>query len=688
MKIKIFTLFLCSMFVAAVSAQERPEHLVKKVDEGPVIDGQIDEMWADYIAEPINKNFQEELPSVGDSYWKMVWVENVGIYILVVVDDDFWYPPYVDGSTSSWLYDKPEIYFDVNYILQDGGGASGEDAGNGHHQIAPPPTEGMIDGTELDAGIDGEADADDLGAKYAFLVNDPDYVVEYFIPLEILTDENGGQTTLSDPVGFDVTLCDRDEGDTDDPRKRAVWANTGVGGAATESWNSMDDCGILTFEGVGDKTYVESVEVTVSDITMNNKKMQATAVVLPEDATNRKIAWSVENGTGRATIDKSTGWITPIVDGTVTVIASVTDGSGVPDVETEITISNQIVSLSELNLIRNGFFDQVDEDGIAQQWTGSHEVIDGAMYIAAPESQLTNWWDGSTSNQQNFGCNETDMYQFSFVLWSEAPDTFYCDFEDPSNDYNRYGTSTVPEASGLSDGSEDGQSQWEFVTNVDPTKYVFDVVFNEKVENTAENLNLMAGKHGAGGIYIDSIMLINTNDLSLVSDPYKEVESITVMGAEGATTVATGGTLQMSADVMPADADYGDMVYWSVQPGTGDATIDENGMLTGDSLGSVTVVAMASDDSGIWGSLEVNVSWPEGIARNSVNTLKVYPNPAVNELNVVVSQPGVTVSIFNSVGMRMDEVVVTGTEHRFNISSYASGIYFVKTGDQVAKFVK
>ena len=52
--------------------------------------------------------------------------------------------------------------------------------------------------------------------------------------------------------------------------------------------------------------------------------------------------------------------------------------------------------------------------------------------------------------QAGFGLNTTDTYTFSFVLWSEAPDTFYVDFEDPANGYNRFGTSTNAYSTGLS----------------------------------------------------------------------------------------------------------------------------------------------------------------------------------------------------------------------------------------------
>ena len=55
---------------------------------------------------------------------------------------------------------------------------------------------------------------------------------------------------------------------------------------------------------------------------------QFTVVVLPVDATDPSVTWSVENGTGQATIDSS-GLLTAISPGTVTVVATANDGSEV-----------------------------------------------------------------------------------------------------------------------------------------------------------------------------------------------------------------------------------------------------------------------------------------------------------------------------------------------------------------------
>jgi uncharacterized repeat protein (TIGR02543 family) len=74
-------------------------------------------------------------------------------------------------------------------------------------------------------------------------------------------------------------------------------------------------------------------------ITSDGGTLQMTKVVSPSDATTQTVTWSVSNGTGEATIS-STGKLTAVSDGTVTVNATATDGSGIVGT-IEISISNQ-----------------------------------------------------------------------------------------------------------------------------------------------------------------------------------------------------------------------------------------------------------------------------------------------------------------------------------------------------------
>ncbi len=153
-----------------------------------------------------------------------------------------------------------------------------------------------------------------------------------------------------------------------------------------------------------------------------------------------------------------------------------------------------------------------------------------------------------------------------------------------ANNWNRYGASSHELATG-------GRSDWIFDLSTEPTRYTFDVTFDQMVETTVQLLTVQLGTSGVE-TYLDSFSLVRVDDLALLTD-YIPVEAIVVSGAGGAVNVPLDATLQMSAEVFPAEADYKD-VKWSVIDGTGSATIDAAGLLTAVSAGTVTVSSFGS----------------------------------------------------------------------------------------------
>lgn len=92
--------------------------------------------------------------------------------------------------------------------------------------------------------------------------------------------------------------------------------------------------------------YISETEiVNVTAITVNGNATITTpggtatytASVTPGNATNKNVTWSVTPGTGNATIDQ-TGKLTSVADGTVTVVATAADGSGVTGTK-QVTLS-------------------------------------------------------------------------------------------------------------------------------------------------------------------------------------------------------------------------------------------------------------------------------------------------------------------------------------------------------------
>lgn len=63
------------------------------------------------------------------------------------------------------------------------------------------------------------------------------------------------------------------------------------------------------------------------------------------------------------------------------------------------------------------------------------------------------------------------------------------------------------------------------------------------------------------------------------------------------------------------------------------------------------------------------------------NGLIIYPNPVINELSIEAQQP-VTITLYNELGSVIREETLAKGLSKLDMSSYSSGIYFLKTTDQ------
>jgi len=83
-------------------------------------------------------------------------------------------------------------------------------------------------------------------------------------------------------------------------------------------------------------------------ITTNAGSLQLSAAILPANATNKSLSWSMANGTGQATISSS-GLVTATANGTVTAKATANDGSSVYGTLI-INISNQVIKVASITV--------------------------------------------------------------------------------------------------------------------------------------------------------------------------------------------------------------------------------------------------------------------------------------------------------------------------------------------------
>jgi hypothetical protein len=186
--------------------------------------------------------------------------------------------------------------------------------------------------------------------------------------------------------------------------------------------------------GSGTIVYVTDINVhgenEVNTITENEGTLQMVADVLPENASNKAVLWSVTPGTAYATINGD-GLLTAagsgIGNGTVWVKATAADGSGVAD-STEVTISNQGVEPGIYNILlvndnANGVDRYLVLDTTLNDLGYTYEIYNTVVTGRAPDLitlskyQLVIWYTGNDGANLNlWDVSDTNNYKFNESL--------------------------------------------------------------------------------------------------------------------------------------------------------------------------------------------------------------------------------------------------------------------------------
>ena len=390
-----------------------------------------------------------------------------------------------------------------------------------------------------------------------------------------------------------------------------TWSVINGTGSAT-----IDQNGLLSATGVGTVTvratandgsdvYGEKeivVTPLVSSITVNSdsntvlrtETLQMSADILPIDAEDQTVTWSVINGTGSATIGEN-GLLTATGAGTVTVRATANDGSGVYG-EKEIVVTPLVSSItvnSDSNTVLRTETLQMSADILpidAEDQTVTWSVINGTGSATIGENGLLTATGAGTVTVRATANDGSSVYgekeitvepiKVSSITVSSDSDTVL------KTDTLQMSADILP-------------------INADDQSVTWSVINGTGSATIGENGLLTAT--GAGTVTVratanDGSSVYGEKEITV--EPIK-VSSITV--SSDSDTVLKTDTLQMSADILPINADD-QSVTWSVTNGTGSATIGENGLLTATDEGTVTVRATANDGSDVYGEKEIVVT--------------------------------------------------------------------------------
>ncbi len=158
--------------------------------------------------------------------------------------------------------------------------------------------------------------------------------------------------------------------------------------------------------------------------------------------------------------------------------------------------------------------------------------------------------------------------------------------------------------------------------------------------------------------------------------------SIAISTATGVSTIDTDdGTLQMLAEVLP-DTSTLTTVHWMVDD-AGVATIDQNGLLTAHSDGTVTVTAMSLElNSDVSDEMDIIISNQvdnvESIAGSE--NIRIYPNPSdEGQFTIDGMKNIISVSILDLYGKQIITRDIAGDQSMINMNiDVPAGLYIIR----------
>lgn len=359
---------------------------------------------------------------------------------------------------------------------------------------------------------------------------------------------------------------------------------------------------------------VTSVSVTgaggVKTITVDNGTLQLSAAILPVNATNKTVTWSIIYGTGQGTIN-SNGLVTAVNNGTITARATASDGSGIYG-SLIITITNQIVPVSSITVSGAGGATTIpSENGTLQlsavilpanatnksvTWslingTGQATISSSGLVTAINNGTVT----ARASSNDGSGVSGTLLITISSqtILVTRITVTGQGGATSIATDNGKLQLN----ATVLPADASQKSINWSIVNGTGQAS-----INSEGLVTASINGTVIARATALDGSGVFGILEIT------ISNQIIPLTSITVTGAGGKTIITTkDGILQLSASVLPEQA-TNKTVTWSSENGTGQATINSNGLVTAVEDGTVTARATANDGSGIYGILVITIS--------------------------------------------------------------------------------
>ena len=393
--------------------------------------------------------------------------------------------------------------------------------------------------------------------------------------------------------------------------------------------------------------------------------------ILPADATDTTIIWSVENQTGIATVNQN-GIVFGQAAGTVLVNAITNDGSGNIG-QIEVLIASPI------------FVNNLDIYSI----NGENQVVlNNTLQIASnilpinPTNDSVNWsvvnLSGYGTIDQNglFSAQNTGLVyvKASTTDGTNISDSLLIEINDPTLLVDSINVRSIYNIEEVSI-----PQTLQMIAEVFPN-FADDSSINWSVEPITGTANI--SQDGLlTPLTIGTIKVIaSSNDASQTSGEIlitilenTGLQNIIVSTESGNDVVDLNDFVQMQVNLIPQEFEYID-IQWTVENQDGSAFINNSGLLSPTSIGFINVIATSLDGSNIQGSKIISIEDLTGI-NEKFNQNSIYPNPFKNKIFFKENKDIEFVQI-NSIEGRL--IYKGSFKPSIDMSSYNNGLYIVK----------
>ncbi|WP_430614433.1 FG-GAP-like repeat-containing protein [Flavobacterium sp. JP2137] len=416
---------------------------------------------------------------------------------------------------------------------------------------------------------------------------------------------------------------------------------------------------------------IESVAISTEndvepEISTENGSLQLTAVVNPNNAV-QTVIWTIESGSDLATINQS-GRITATASGTVNARAtSAVDASKYAELEVlihssaptdpycRVTVDYEV---EPITLVRLADLENTSSPTI----NGSPAYEDFTALIAHVERGETYTLTVKGNTAGNF---ENDIRVF--IDWNQ--DTVF----DMHSEY--YSVSLMPSS---------GTDFVEATISLSIPQNALEGQTRMRIVKDQWNIYEAGDFDACTDAYYGQIA---DYTLSITAAVAVENVFVTTANHQDPEITLPNGTLQLYAMISPQEVNQG--VTWSVIQGQSLATVDQNGLVTAITNGTIRVRANSVKDPSKYDEIEITIQFTLGIRDFNTSALQYYPNPVTDVLHIDSDSEITRIQVFNMLGQRLLEKSTSDKQTHIDLSEIPAGTYSVRiTSNSAQKTIK